>query len=41
MFENLQFFVSPVLAVVATLLTIFTLALFGLTQLFRQRQARP
>jgi mannopine transport system permease protein len=32
MFENLQFFVSPVLAVVATLLTLFTLALFGAAQ---------
>ena len=38
MFENIQFFVSPVLAVVATLLTVFTLCLFGLTQLFRRRQ---
>jgi mannopine transport system permease protein len=32
MFENLQFFVSPVLAVVATLLTLFTLALFAAAQ---------
>ncbi|MBL8583312.1 MAG: ABC transporter permease [Rhizobiaceae bacterium] len=35
MFENLQFFVSPVLAVVATLLTLFTLALFGAAQWLR------
>lgn len=36
MFENLQFFVSPVLAVVATLLTLFTLALFGAAQWLKQ-----
>ncbi|CAN5538404.1 ABC transporter permease [soil metagenome] len=29
MFENLQFFISPVLAVVATLLTVFTVVVIG------------
>jgi mannopine transport system permease protein len=38
MFENLQFYISPVLAVVATLLTIFTLALVGAAQRFRGRR---
>ena len=43
MFENLQFFISPVLAVVATLLTLFTLLLIGgaqIAQLRRQAEAR-
>lgn len=35
MFENLQFYVSPVLAVVATLLTLFTLGLFAAAQWLR------
>lgn len=39
MFENLQFFVSPVLAVVATLLTLFTLALFGAAQWLRPNRS--
>ena len=38
MFENLQFFISPVLAVVATLLTIFTLVLVGAAQKLRGRR---
>ena len=38
MFENLQFFVSPVLAVVATLLTLFTLVLFGAAQWLRSNK---
>jgi mannopine transport system permease protein len=39
MFENLQFFISPVLAVVATLLTLFTLALAGGVQWLRRSTA--
>jgi mannopine transport system permease protein len=39
MFENLQFFISPTLAAVATLLTIFTLILAGLAQWMRARSA--
>jgi mannopine transport system permease protein len=35
MFENLQFFISPVLAVVATLLTVVTLVLVGGVQWLR------
>ncbi|MFO1060010.1 MAG: ABC transporter permease [Dongiaceae bacterium] len=38
MFENLQFFISPVLAVVATLLTVFTLVLAGVAQRLRGRR---
>ena len=41
MFENLQFFVSPVLAVVATLLTAFTLILFALAQWLLSRSRSP
>lgn len=37
MFENLQFYISPTLAAVATLLTIFTLVLAGLAQWMRVR----
>lgn len=37
MFENLQFFISPTLAAVATLLTLFTLVLAGLAQWLRVR----
>lgn len=37
MFENLQFFISPVLAAVATLLTIFTVILAGSAQWLRVR----
>lgn len=40
MFENLQFFVSPVLAVVATLLTLFTIVLFGAAQWLKSRGER-
>ncbi len=40
MFENLLFFISPVLAVVATLLTVFTLALIGGINLFQARRER-
>jgi len=38
MFENLQFFISPVLAVVATLLTVFTLALVGGLSIWQSRR---
>lgn len=38
MFENLQFFISPVLAVVATLLTLFTLVLIGGLTLWQSRR---
>lgn len=38
MFENLQFFVSPVLAVVATLLTLVTLVLVGGAEWLRTRR---
>lgn len=38
MFENLQFFISPVLAVVATLLTLFTLVLIGGAQIAQLRR---
>jgi mannopine transport system permease protein len=41
MFENLQFFISPVLAVVATLLTLFTLALIGGLTLWQSRRGAP
>lgn len=37
MFENLQFFISPVLAAVATLLTFFTILLVGLAYWLRGR----
>lgn len=38
MFENLQFFISPVLAVVATLLTVFTLTFIGSLTLWQSRR---
>ncbi len=38
MFENLQFFISPVLAVVATLLTVFTLTLVGSLSAWQSRR---
>jgi mannopine transport system permease protein len=38
MFENLQFFVSPVLAAVATLLTLMTMALVGAAYWLRGRE---
>jgi mannopine transport system permease protein len=38
MFENLQFFISPVLAVVATLLTVLALSLVGGVQWLRARR---
>jgi mannopine transport system permease protein len=38
MFENIQFFISPVLAVVATLLTLFTLAIIGAITLAQSRR---
>lgn len=39
MFENLQFYISPVLAAVATLLTIFTVVLAGSAHWLRSRSA--
>ena len=39
MFENLQFFISPVLAAVATLLTLFTVILAGGAQWLRARSS--
>jgi mannopine transport system permease protein len=41
MFENLLFFISPVLAVVATLLTIFTVVLIGGINVLQGRRDRP
>lgn len=38
MFENLQFFISPVLAVVATLLTISTVAIIGVLSYWQSRR---